>query len=205
MNLLEIIVIITMVLCVVIGYCRGFLKTVYSIAAWIFILVCVSLITPYLTNFLEEHTGLKDSIQEKCADYMESISDSEELPIGGLLAESGVYDELAGQMGHFMIEGISFFVVMLIIGVVTFSVSHTLSFVSKIPLIQGPDKILGAVFGGLKGLVFVWLMFYIISVSAVSEFGAKYMGYIDDSVLLTFLYDHNILVEMILNRSCHIN
>lgn len=199
MNLLEIIVIITMALCVIIGYCRGFLKTVYSIAAWIFILVCVSLITPHLTNFLEEHTGLKDSIQEKCADYMESISDSEELPIGGLLTESGVYDELAGQMAHFIIEGISFFVVMLIISIVTFSVSHMMNFVSKIPLIQGPDKILGAAFGSLKGLVFVWLLLYIISVSAASELGAKYMGYIKDSPLLTFLFDHNILVEMILN------
>ena len=199
MNLLEIIVIITMALCVIIGYCRGFLKTVYSIAAWIFILVCVSLITPHLTNFLEEHTGLKDSIQEKCADYMESISDSEELPIGGLLTESGVYDELAGQMAPFIIEGISFFVVMLIISIVTFSVSHMMNFVSKIPLIQGPDKILGAAFGSLKGLVFVWLLLYIISVSAASELGAKYMGYIKDSPLLTFLFDHNILVEMILN------
>lgn len=198
MNLLEVIVIIILVLCAAIGYCRGFLKTVYSIAAWFFILVCVSFITPYLTNFLEEHTGLKDSIQEKCVDYMESISDSEELPIGELLTETGVYDEVAGQMAHFIIEGISFFAVMLIIGIVTFSVSHALHFVSKIPLIQGPDKILGAAFGGLKGLVFVWLLFYIISVSAASEFGEKYLGYINDSALLTFLYDHNVLVTLII-------
>ena len=225
MNILEIIVIITIAFCTIAGYYRGFLKTAYSIAAWFLVLVFVTAATPFFTGFLEKNTGLKDAIQEKCADYIEdlaedqismeaegygagenslipneiieAITDSAASTVNGALRENGIYDELADQAAHFIIQGIAFFIAMALISTVTFTVSRMLNFVSKIPIIRGPDKALGAIVGALKGLVFVWLIFYIICICATSEFGAKYMGYIEESSLLKFLYDNNMLLIIV--------
>ena len=77
MNILEIIVIITIAFCTIAGYYRGFLKTAYSIAAWFLVLVFVTAATPFFTGFLEKNTGLKDAIQEKCADYIEDLAEDQ--------------------------------------------------------------------------------------------------------------------------------
>ena len=74
MNLLEMIVLAVLAVCILIGYWRGFLKSVYSIAAWCVVLAFVTFATPALTDFLEKNTGLKDAIQEKCADYLEHMA-----------------------------------------------------------------------------------------------------------------------------------
>lgn len=226
MNLLEIIVLAVLAVCILIGYWRGFLKSVYSIAAWCVVLAFVTFATPALTDFLEKNTGLKDAIQEKCADYLEHMAEekiteegleqgskeSSLIPdefleeftgtaaaaIGGVIAESGVYDELAEQVSHFIIEGIAFFLIMTVSGFVTLWISRMLNFVSKIPVIKGPDKLLGAVAGGLKGLLIVWLLFYLISLCAASEFGTQYLLYIEESPFLKVLYENNLLLMIIM-------
>lgn len=226
MNLLEIIVLAVLAVCILIGYWRGFLKSVYSIAAWCIVLAFVTFAAPSLTDFLEKNTGIKDVIQEKCADYLEKMAEEKMMEeglgheagenglvpddilegltgsaatiIGGAIAESGVYEELAEQISHFIIEGIAFFLVMTVSGIVTLWISHMLNFVSKIPAVQGPDKLLGAVAGGLKGLIFIWILFYIISLCAASGFGAQYLGYIEESPFLKALYENNLLLLIVL-------
>ena len=221
MNGLEITVLAIVVLCALVGYYRGFLRVAYSIAAWFIIFALVTFVTPYLTEFLEKNTPLKASIQESCADYieqmaeeriaqeteeygagqsgqvpsgvMEEIMGSAAVVIGGALEESGLYEEVAGQIAHFIIEGIAFFIVLTAGGILTFWISHMLNLVSKIPAIEGPNRFFGAVAGGLKSLIIVWLMFYVIRICAASEFGAQCMDAIEKSRFLKPLYDNNLL------------
>ena len=72
-----------------------------------------------------------------------------------------------------------------------------LNLVSHISLVQGPNKILGAAVGAFKGLVLVWLIFYIIELCGTSETGRQFLQNIDESFFLSFLYDHNILLQIL--------
>lgn len=223
MNGLEITVIIIFVLFAVAGYFTGFLRMIYSLAAWVVIFVFVTFVTPYVADFIEGNTNLKPMIKEKCSGYIaemakdqieeeaESYEDSFFLPeniikeitgpagesIGGILEGSGIYDEIAEQISHYIIKGIAFFITLTLAGIIVFWISHVLNLVSHISLVQGPNKILGAAVGALKGLVLVWLIFYIIELCGTSETGRQFLQNIDESFFLSFLYDHNILLQIL--------
>lgn len=218
---LEIIVLAIIAVSALAGYYRGFLRVMYSIVSWIIILVFVAFATPHLTDFLENNTRLKTNIQIRCVDYLENMAEekilqgvedyntSAETPIpdsimediagsaasvfGGILADGGIYKEMADKIAHFIIEGIAFFITMIIVGIFTFAISRMLNLASRIPVIKGPNKLLGAVAGGLKGLVLVWLLFYVISLCAAGGFGEEILQYVEKSPFLSFLYEKNIL------------
>lgn len=231
MNGLEITVIIIFAIFGVAGYITGFLRMVYSLAAWVLVLAFVTFVTPYAADFLESNTGLKPAIEEKCKAYIsemaeeriiegaesygneqrkkfensfflpesiiEEITGSAGEKIGEILAESGIYEEIAEQIAHYIIKGIAFFITLLFAGIIVFWISHVLNLVSRIPAIQGPNKILGAAVGLFKGLVLVWLMFYIFELFGANESGRQFLQYIDESLFLSFLYEHNILLRII--------
>lgn len=117
--------------------------------------------------------------------------------IGGILEGSGIYDEIAEQISHYIIKGIAFFITLTLAGIIVFWISHVLNLVSHISLVQGPNKILGAAVGAFKGLVLVWLIFYIIELCGTSETGRQFLQNIDESFFLSFLYDHNILLQIL--------
>lgn len=231
MNGLEITVIIIFAIFGITGYITGFLRMVYSLAAWILVLVFVTFVTPYAAYFLETNTGLKSEIEEKCINYIsemaeeriiegaesygneqqqkyensfflpesiiEEITGSAGEKIGEIIAESGIYEEIAEQIAHYIIKGIAFFITLLLAGIIVFWISHVLNLVSHIPAIQGPNKILGAAVGIFKGLVLVWLMFYIFELFGTNESGRQFLQYIDESLFLSFLYEHNILLQIL--------
>lgn len=232
MNGLEIAVIIIIAVCVLAGYYVGFLRVLYSLAAWILVLAFVTWTTPYMADFLEKNTGIKEAIQEKCIDYMaqmteekisqgaeeygngqqqnlenpdifipisiiEQVTGNAAIAVGEILKDSGLYEEMAEKIARFIIEGIAFFITMTVAGILTFWISRMLDIISRIPVLRGPNKALGAVAGGLKGLVITWLLFYFIDLCAASEFGKQLHIYIEESWILSGLYQYNILFQII--------
>ena len=66
MNWLLILVVLLVAGNIVWGFFRGFLRVVYSMAAWILILVFVTFATPYVADWMTEHTGLNTRIEKNC-------------------------------------------------------------------------------------------------------------------------------------------
>ena len=66
MNWLLILVVLLVAGNIVWGFFRGFLRVVYSMAAWILILVFVTFATPYVADWMTEHTGLDTRIEKNC-------------------------------------------------------------------------------------------------------------------------------------------
>lgn len=56
MNWLLILVVLLVAGNIVWGFFRGFLRVVYSMAAWILILVFVTFATPYVADWMTEHS-----------------------------------------------------------------------------------------------------------------------------------------------------
>lgn len=66
MNGLLIAVLVILIGAVLIGYRRGFVRIAFSLVAMLLTIVLVSLVTPHVTNFLKEHTGVYESLAGKC-------------------------------------------------------------------------------------------------------------------------------------------
>lgn len=114
------------------------------------------------------------------------------------LEESGVYEQIAQGLAGFVMEGISFVTALIFAWILVHIISQVLGIVSHIPIIKGINRLLGLFAGGIKGLLLVWLGFYIIALCSTGETGSTLVSYIHDNQFLTFLYENNLVLTMIL-------
>ena len=73
MNWLLIIVILVLAGNVVWGFSRGFLRVIYSMLAWIAILVFVTWATPYVANVLTEKTNIDNRIESNLDEKLHEL------------------------------------------------------------------------------------------------------------------------------------
>lgn len=70
MNVLLIIVGIIFLLCMVVGFVRGFIKIVASLASTIAIIVLVAFLTPSVSNIIQKLIPIEEFAQDKCAQIL---------------------------------------------------------------------------------------------------------------------------------------
>lgn len=226
MNGLLITVIIIFAFSALYGYSRGFIRIVFSLLSMILVLVLVSWITPYTTDFLKENTKLYDTLQEKCTERvqikaMENMDDSMQQPqditIAGiklpevlqkefleqtannLLEETGVYQQAGSYLADWMLKGITFFIVFILVNIILRLIVGILDLIAKLPVIKGVNRLLGLLAGLIQGLLIVWLLLFFVTIFCTNTFGQQMLVYIEESNLLTFLY-HNNGVLLLLNH-----
>lgn len=130
-------------------------------------------------SFLEEITGVAAGTADE------------------IMKSAGIYDELAASIAHFIVEGIAFFVALIIAGIIMHWISSLLNVISRIPVLHTTNKVLGAGAGAIKGILIVWLVLYIVTLFAASEQGTLLLSYVKESSILSYLYENNILMQII--------
>lgn len=91
MNLLEIIVIVVVALLAVGGFRMGFVKKLASMVSLLLSLVLVSLLLPYMTDYLKNNTPVYDFIVKQCEDTVRNYA-AESLPQGSQGTGGGQLD-----------------------------------------------------------------------------------------------------------------
>lgn len=113
------------------------------------------------------------------------------------LEKSGIYEEMAGEMADFITYGIAFFAALIICAILMHFLQDMLDIVSKIPILKGVNKTLGAAAGLLQGLIIIWLFFYLLTLFQNVGWGEMLLSMIQESRFLTVLYENNILLYII--------
>lgn len=118
MNWLLILVVLIIAGNIAWGIYRGFLRVVYSMAAWVLMLVFVTWATPFMSEVLAEHTGLDERIEAGCVEKLrelvqkggedspEKASDNEELDKLGVQLPEVIRGKLldTGKAADFLLE-----------------------------------------------------------------------------------------------------
>lgn len=115
-----------------------------------------------------------------------------------LLESSGLYAEVAGTLAHFIVSGISFFLALIVALLLKHIIFGILNLVSHLPIIHGINKVLGIAAGFVQGLFYVWLFFYLVAVCCASSFGMLMNQFIAQSSFLTYLYNNNLLLQILI-------
>ena len=82
MNGLLILAGIILLVCVIAGLVRGFIKIVASLAATIIIIVLVVFLTPYVSKGILKVTPLETMVQKKCVELL--TPDLEDMDLSGI-------------------------------------------------------------------------------------------------------------------------
>lgn len=114
------------------------------------------------------------------------------------LEESGAYEKMAQGLAGFLMSGISFIIALVISWLIVGVLSQAIGIASKIPVIKGVNQLLGFLAGGIYGLILVWIGFYLVALTSAGETGRTIVSYIYQSPLLTYLYENNLVLTLIL-------
>ena len=138
------------------------------------------------TGLLEEYgIRLPKSIEEKIFGNVEKGAD-------GVLETSGVYKAMAEPLAQLAVDGIAFFVSLIVCAIILHLIGGVLDIA-----IMGINQVLGLGAGLLYGLLLVWLFFYFVAVMQAFPFGQSLLAVIQQSEFLTALYEDNMLAYVV--------
>ena len=225
-NILLVAVIAILAISAVNGYRKGFLRIAISLFTIILVICVVTVISPYVSNYLTNHTKVYDHLKYKVvevfadhnAQYDNTIEENQiktiesydmpEIITSCLINNntSEVYHELmvtlfeeyvAGYLAKMIINAISFIGCFLMLWVFIWFILFSADIIARIPIIKGFNKLLGLFAGLTKGLLIVWVGFFIAIIFFGNTIGSKMITSINSSVILTILFNHNLLVRFI--------
>ena len=202
MNWLLIVVICIIAWNAVRGYTRGLLRIVYSLAVCILMLTASSMAAPYVRDNILSQTGIESVIysnieKQIAVQGQKATGDFDMANI--LLQQSGAYDSISTQLTNAIMTGLSFFIVIFLLGIVEYFVRRLIRKIERVPVISTVNRVAGFGVGFIKGIVIVWLLLALISLLATSEAGQAMTVYINDSLMLKYLYENNPVIKLIEN------
>ena len=221
MNILSIVILLIVLLFMVRGYRKGLVQMVASMTTLILAIFLVSIATPHISNVLKTRTPVYNMIEEKCEDLIKSGTDQisskieesewiENLKVPGFLQElikennntvsyeKMNVDSFGEYISHFlatMILNVVSYIITFIAALILIKViAGALGLLTHLPVIHSMNRILGAVMGLIQSLLLIWLFLLAVTLFGNTEWGDYIMKMINDSSVLTALYDANIYI-----------
>ncbi|RDU23502.1 CvpA family protein [Anaerosacchariphilus polymeriproducens] len=220
MNWFTLLVLLILIFSVINGYRKGFVRLVISLLSLIFTIFIVAVITPYIGDAIKTQTGVYNIVQEKCVKALQStgqenkkidqdtVLESSKLPdvvknalAGGnaedLLDGLGAYEYVGDLVANIVIYTISFFVSFIVITIIFRVTILSLDFITKIPVINGINKLAGILVGAAQGVITIWFGFIIIFLMSGTGVGKMLIAQINASIFLDFFYNNNLILQLI--------
>lgn len=110
------------------------------------------------------------------------------------LGVSNFVDYIGAYVSDIIIKIISFLITFIVVTIFIRAIIFALDIIIALPVINGLNRIGGMLVGVLIAVVLVWVGFLIITLLYSSNVGKECFKYIEDSRLLTFLYEKNVIL-----------
>ncbi len=176
------------------GYRSGLIRTVFGFLSYFISIGLSVLIYPYVSKAL--------SGNQMILDYVGKIADKihiEEVSSESLLEKvflSSVNDVASGMVSSFLINILAFLLVLVISRILLAVISRCLNIVAKLPVISSVNRVGGAVFGGLKSILILYIIFSILIFVPSAE-SDKIVDNINKSHIANKFYTENIIVDIL--------
>lgn len=202
----------------------GFIRKAVSAISLLLTLLLVTWLTPFVTNFLTEHTHIQSSLQEKCVkmfyddDYNEAekadqVQAIEALPLPDNIRElllennnyeaydvlqvTGFYEYIGAYVARMVINALAYLIAFIVVWTAFRIVLAALNIITALPVLHGINKAAGAVLGAAEGLFLVWVGFLLVTVFCGGTLGQQIFEMIQENALLSYLYKNNILMAVV--------
>lgn len=209
---------------IIIGLVRGLVKEVVSIAIVFVSIALVWFLNPYVNHFLREMTPIESKIEDQTrkllgdqldsgkvipADKQQEIIENLDLPeniINTLLKNNNAeeYKELnVNSFIDYIVEypvnivmnGISFLITYALVTILLRVLVFVLDIFTRLPVVSGLNKLGGALIGGAKYVIFIWIGMLVITMLCNTEVGRTAMEMIERDRFLTFVYGWNLILK----------
>lgn len=225
MNWVCIVLGIAFLIFVIVGWAQGLFKVLVSVAGLIASILVATYIAPNVSGYLEEHTMLDDNVAAYIAEELEfsdldeetsrgvqvevinqlplsetlksNILDNNNSEMYSALGAMGVYDYIAKSIAVVILNAAVFLVLVIVCRVFFAVLGKAMDGLSRLPIVRSIDKIGGGLLGAMKGLILIWILFLLLSITSTAEVSQEIIGSINQFPVFKLLYDNNLLLDIV--------
>lgn len=117
------------------------------------------------------------------------------------LGVSTFLDYIVHFCATMILNAVSFLVAFLLVQIVFRITVGALDILARIPVIGGLNRAAGLLLGLLEALLMLWIFFMAVSAVQTTEAGLYLMSMIQESRLLSYLYDSNFFMQIVLQTA----
>ena len=107
-------------------------------------------------------------------------------------------DYIGGYLADTVLKAVVFVVLFILVYLTLKVLVIWLDLIAKLPILSGINKMAGAVLGGIQALLFIWILCIVLTIFSRTEIGRIVFEQVNASLWLSWLYDHNMLANLIL-------
>ena len=219
-----IVILLILILFIWMGYRRGFIREIVSFFFVFLSLSLAWAINPYINDFLISETPVYSTIQETCTDFVQKQSsdlenemESSSQFIDGLnlpeilrknieknnntenyaeLSVNTLTEYVSGYPARTIVNGLSYVLAYILATIGIRIVVYILNLIAGLPILKTANKLTGGLVGFVKGLVFIWILFLILTVLCSTEIGKTSLELIEKDSLLSVIYQYDPLIQI---------
>jgi uncharacterized membrane protein required for colicin V production len=230
MNWVEIVILLVIGLSAYKAYNKGFILSLFNLCALLVTIFLTIQLYPMGSKIIFNFTNLDESLRgsvSKSLDLEREVNESvsleeqigfiDNLPLPESLKEnlmannnyevydllkvSRLEDYITGYIARIAVNIIAFIIIFILLYIILNIVVRTLNILSKLPLINSVNKLLGLVFGSLLGVIRVWFIFFVMTLYSANPKMGTVFDMIAESQWLSFLYNNNLLLKAVIDLS----
>lgn len=134
---------------------------------------------------------IKNSMLENTVEIVENKGKITAIHFAGIISD---------YIAKIIIKTITYIIIFIVFKVIFRIITIIFKIVDKLPLIENINEMAGGIAGAVSGLLIVWLGFFCLLLFSTTALGTLCYQYINDSQILTFLYNNNLLVHWVLSN-----
>ena len=102
---------------------------------------------------------------------------------------------IIGYIANLILNLLAFLLTLLVTWLIIRTILQALHLFASLPLIRTVDRLGGLLLGLIEGIVFIWILFLILSFASATPVGRQLLGEVYASPWLTALYNSNLFLR----------
>ncbi|MEE3499726.1 MAG: CvpA family protein, partial [Ruminococcus bromii] len=146
-------------------------------------------------NDLIDKMDMPEQLKEVIKEKSQAAGDAFSATTGAASEKlvTGIYDRIT----DLIVSAIAYLFTFAVVGVIVLIAGILLDIVSKLPGIKQANAILGVIVGFVQGYLAVSVVYIAAVAFAATELGASVISQVAESEILTWFYNHNIVVDIV--------
>ena len=208
----DILILLILILATYLGYKKGFLCTLSGVIAILLSFVLALNFSTYVEEFIKS-TPVYESIYENIENNVNpSNSEDEEYNVAKLNMPSTMLKKIeknidnkkneavntvVEKVSNAAVKIISILLIFIAVRLILWILLSGFGIIKKLPLIGWFDKILGALFGFLRGFLVVYLLLAVVTMFAAFNTENKIVKSINHSEFAKVMYNNNVFLDFV--------
>ena len=115
------------------------------------------------------------------------------------LAANTFSEYIADYLTGIVMNGISFLITYFLARLFIGFLIKVLDILTKFPVVHGMNKLAGALVGGAKAILLLWIALLLLTICYNTQIGKMGIQMVEKDPFLSFMYDNNFLIRIFIN------